>query len=361
MRVRNKKEKVCYIAGIVCICLLFALGCMELERLVKKRDQNKQTESMAVAEPDVQSPLSKVKLVENEEVVGYEDRAFYRFTFEEESVQNTASLVSKLQESCSALQQIYVIPIPPRIIAEEGCKSDKEQYQSFINQLKQAMPKNSILLDISQRMIQHSLEEIFYRTDNTWTSRGAYYGMQVFLEKTGRKSIPLEQYEEYIGNRFKGKVEAQKEIAALKEEGTFQANNLLYYYWLKGLPQQAEIIRFHKVEGEERYKKPLFTPSSINLSSVIEDEYDRAIVEGESLDGKKTDQYLLVINDRAGAWSVPYLKDYYDGIYVINIHEDSFLYRDIESIVEEYRISEVLWVQNAMELGKKGYYKALSF
>lgn len=355
------KKKILEGAAWFLLCMLFAAGCVGLEWRTKQRAQKEQTEAAQKTEEENVNSKSVRKLVENEIAAGYEDRAFYRFTYDKESVERAGAIAWKLQECCSGIEQIYVFPVPGRVIAEEGFEEDKERYQSFLKQLRQELPKNTILLDVSPVLEEHKEEEVFYKTENTWTARGAYYGAKVFLEKTGRKSIPLKEYEEYIGNRFKGKVEDQKEIAAQKEKGAFLADNRLYYYWLKGARQQVKILVRNPQGKEESYKKPLFTPSSINQTSLLDDDYDRAIVEGESVDKKKENKYLLVLNDRAGSWVVPYLKDYYDGIYVVNLQRDSCFYNDVAEIIKEYRITELLWVQNAMELGKKGYDKALEW
>lgn len=355
------KKKILEGAAWLLLCILFVAGCVGLEWMEERRALKEQTPVEPKMEEENTERKSVRKLVENETVAGYEDRAFYRFTYEKESGERVGAMAEKLQECCSGIEQIYVMPVPGRVIAEEGFEEDQERYQSFLEQLKQELPDNSILLDVSPVLKEHKEEEVFYKTENIWTARGAYYGAGVFLEKTGRKSIPLEEYEEYIGNRFKGKVEDQKEIAEQKEKGAFLADNRLYYYWLKGLRQQAKIMVRNPQGKEESYKKPLFTPSSINQTSLLDDDYDRAIVEGESVDKKKEKNYLLVLNDRAGAWVVPYLKDYYDGIYVVNLQRDPYFYKDAAKIIKEYRITELLWVQNAMELGKKGYDKALEF
>ena len=57
---------------------------------------------------------------------------------------------------------------------------------------------------------------------------------------------------------------------------------------------------------------------------------------------------------------VPYLKDYYEGVYVINMREEDELSHDLNEIVKEYHISDVLFAQSAMEMGVPGYSRALN-
>lgn len=347
------------------VCLLFLCGCVIIEWQERVIGQRKQLAVPAegVAEecvPDEEGDLSEVKLLENEEVVVYEDRAFYRFVCEEDNLGNAASYVRKVQESCPGLKQIYVMPVPPRVLIEEGYDADRENYAKYVKRLRQLLPEKGVLLEVSERMEQHKSEEVFYPTENAWTAEGAYYGAQAFLEATEREGVPLEQYEKYEGNEFLGNMELHEEIAAARKQEVSLVNNRLRFYRLRDAPQRVEVIGVGEQGGQEQYKKPLFTPSSINLASVIDSTYARAIVEGESIDGRNTENYLLVICDVVGSWVVPYLKDYYAGVYVINICEDSYLYKDLDDLVEKYGITEALWVQTAAELGKAGYDKAMS-
>lgn len=349
----------------VIACVLLMIGCFFLEWLVKEHEAAEQVSAMTELRkensdgPNEGSDLSGVKRIENEEVVCYEDRAFYRFISKEDHVKNTLDMIKGVLVKCKKLEQVYVMPVPPRVLIEEGYAEDNVAYQNYINDLKQQMPKKSILLDVSDALIQHKDEAVFFRSENAWTCKGAYYGAQVFLNETQRECIPLEQYEEYVGEEFVGNMQFQKDISLLDAEELALMRNPLYYYRLKNAGQRAEVILFDNNGAANTYKKPLFTPSAQNLSSVIDDEYDRAIVDGESVDGRKADKYLLLICDNAGKLLVPYLKDYYAGVYVINIYRDGFLYNDISTLLEEYQITEVLWSQNAMELGQDGYYRAL--
>lgn len=361
------KHKGFRVLIIVIACILLIIGFYGLERMLKEAEPLE-----VAAAPSSQkvynnyglpvgTELSQVKLLENDNVVCYEDRAFYRFHYEEENAENATAIVQGLLECCPNLEQIYVMPVPPRILAEEGYQADAAQYQTYIEKLGYRMPGKCTVLDVSENVAAHKEEYIFYRTEDAWTSRGAYYGAQVFLEETGRAVVPLEQYEEYIGNQFEGSMKFHEDIDALEYEGLFSVNNPLVYYWLKDSPDRVEIILFDDDGKKQGYKKALFTPSSVNLSSIIESDYARAVVEGKSMDGKKLDEYLLLIGDRKGKLLVPYLKDYYAGIIVIKISEDPFLYDDINTLIKEYNIKEVLWAQNSLELAKTGYYRALYY
>lgn len=346
-------------------CVLAIIGCIVLEGLqqedvpVLQAVETDNTQAHHAYGLEEGAQLSKIKLVENDAVVCYEDRAFYRFRVEEEMVTNVSVVATHLLERCPELEQMYIFPVPSCVLTEEGYEADYDSYQDHLESLQRQMSQKVKVLDAAERLMEHKEEYIFFRSEDAWTPRGAYYGAQIFLEETEREAVPLEQYTEDTGQLFVGNMRFHDAIEGLSQAKETAFQNPLYYYRLEQYPQQVEIIQMEADGTKTSYKKPLFTPSSKNLTSILEQQYDRAIVRGQSMDGKKEDKYLMVICDQAGMLLVPYLKDYYAGVYVINIHEDAFLYHDISDLVKAYNITEVVWAQTAMKLGKTGYYRAL--
>lgn len=363
------KHKGLEILTIIIVCILLVSGCLGLEWLIKDKEKqilSEKTHTKPTAQESyngyglpVGTELSQVKLLENDEVVCYEDRAFFRFQYEEDNADNAKAIVRGILERCPMLEQVYVMPVPPRILIEDGYPEDCKNYDSYIKQLNEGKPDKCKVLDVSSNVVAHKDEYVFYRSENAWTARGAYYGAQVFLESTEREIVPLDEYEEYVGRNFVGNMSFQTGIPKFNIGESTPFLNPLYYYQLKDSLQRVEII-LNEGDVLKSYKKPLFTPSTVNLSAVIDSSFVRAIVAGKSMDGNKTEQYLMVICDYSGKWIVPYLKDYYAGIYVINVYKDNYLYQDICDLLVENNITEVMWVQDGQELGKKGYSKALT-
>lgn len=361
------KKRGLHILKILSLSVVLIIGCIGVEQIksVWVRENVVTADKTEADEiSDDKYVLSDVKLFENESVVCYEDRAFYRFTYDSEQTDNTVSIVSNLLSQCNRLK-VYVMPMTPRITVEEGYVADKDSYDRFMESLKEALPEDGVLIDASQELSMHREEGVFFRTECGWNGKGAYYGVKTFLGYTDRECMPLNAYNLYTGSEFKGSIELDRDVEKAVEgaktggEGLYEEVNRIEYYSLPGKKQLATIMRVYDVGTVKTYKKPLFSPSLVNMSSVIDSNYARAIVEGESVDGRNKDNHLLVICDTAGKCVVPFLKDYYDGIYVINIHQDDRFYHDIEQIMDEYNINEVLWIQTAEQYGKKGYFRAL--
>lgn len=173
-----------------------------------------------------------------------------------------------------------------------------------------------------------------------------------------RDCIPLNEYEEYVYNTFLGSLALEEDLRNyIPSDIPYDS---LYYYLLPGTVDDAEVFDIDSIGKKVSYKKPLITSSGTNLGAFIEGGYTRAIVEGESHDKERADEKIMLICDESGKLLAPYLKDYYDGVYVVNIREDYEFIDDIQEIVEEHNISEMVIAQSVIEMGAKGHYRALS-
>lgn len=350
---------------MILMSLGLVAGCIFLEVFLEKKSQKELEEqndtlqgSYVEEETIIGQEWSDKILYEDEELVCYEDRAFSHFLSEEGNIEHTVAIVEGLLENCPALEQVYVLPVPHRVLVEEGYDEDKEAYVNYMEQISKKLPEKGVLVQTLPVLEAHKSEYIFFKTEDAWTARGAYYGMAALCDELGFESIPLEQYYEYMYASFRGGLMLNENLSFTEDLEELKDQN--YYYLLPDAPNMAEVFAENSSGEKLSYKKPIVTSSARNLGAFIDSIYSRAIVEGTPQDAEKEGKYLLIICDNAGQLLVPYLKDYYDGVYVINIRKEDKLYEDLNEIVETYHISEVVFAQSAMEMGSRGYSKAVN-
>lgn len=297
-------------------------------------------------------------IYEDEAYICYEDRIIRRQGCDIQNAGTMSDIIAGLCELCPSIENAYVIPIPHRIVVEAGYEEAKASYEQYMTALAEQLPEKAYLVDTMKALQEHSEEYIFFSTEDAWTARGAYYGMQELCKMMQRDCIPLNEYGEYVYNTFLGSLALEEEIKAyISSDMKYDS---LYYYLLPGTVDDAEVFDIDSIGKKVSYKKPLITNSDTNLGAFIDGGYTRAIVEGESYDKESPDEKILLICDGRGKLLAPYLKDYYDGVYVVNIREDYEFIDDIQEIVEEHNISEMVIAQTVIEMGAKGYYRALS-
>ena len=75
---------------------------------------------------------------------------------------------------------------------------DVNQNEVIRNIYQELEGLNVTCVDVCKTLLEHKEEELFYRTDHHWTSRGAYYGYQSLFNSKKEEIIPISEYEEVV-------------------------------------------------------------------------------------------------------------------------------------------------------------------
>ena len=357
-----KKIKIAVIA--VAFCAVFLVGSILFEVLAKKLVENSEREKETLPHrefTDNQQIHASNKfgeiLYEDEKMICYDDRVVMKYTALQDNSKKVCEKVAGILNECSKLENVYVMPMPNHILINDGMSEGQEAYKQYIESLKEQMPEKGVVVDALANLKSHESEYIYFKTSDFWTARGAYCGMEVLGRAMGLDVIPLNKYWEYTYNSFAGELILYDKIKEIEKTSSFM--DYVYYYLLPGSDNRVEV--YEEEEGELiSYKKPLITPSYRNIGMFIGSGYSKAIVEGESYDGKNNGEYVLMVCDDAGKVLAPYLKDYYDGIYVVSIMRNENFISEINEIVDKYNITDMVYVQSSITMGDAGYSKALN-
>ncbi len=358
------------------LCIVFTAGCIVMQYLVNAWEAVGSTEIRGkVAREDEVSVSADITqlpgetqsasgvqaglLYENDNFVCYEDRIFTRFSYEEDKAERIVLMTEALQQNTGGKANIYVLPIPGRVVIEDGYQADCGEYERFLKKLSEVLSSNATVINPLPKLQQQREEYLFFKTENAWTMRGAYCGVSEFCTQVGMEPIALSAYREMQNTtEFQGSLMLRPELNLINYLD--YEHDSVNYYLLPDSPALVEVQKINKDGTNITCKKPLITVSTRNLSCVVDYGFQRAIVEGEVYHDGKEGEHLLLICDEAGKLMVPFLKDYYDGVYVVNMLEKSGLEQDLEEVFRTYNIKDVLIAQNADEFGNEGYSAALS-
>lgn len=115
----------------------------------------------------------------------------------------------------------------------QGCPSASQQIT--IDYAYEYLKKNKVhIIDISNELLQHKTEPIYYRTDHHWTTLGAYYGYSSIINTMEISPVPLNNYtmktvtDSFYGTAYSGSgftwVEPDS-ISTYVEQGTAKVTN----------------------------------------------------------------------------------------------------------------------------------------
>lgn len=361
-----KKNKTAELFLVLLVLIVMSAGILILQNGMEKL-QNVKQQSVYVPETrDLYNnyglkndqSLSKTKILETQNQVIYTDRIFNINQISEDHISYAADIMKALQKKSG--KDTYIMPIPERAVFESGYENEKEKCSDFIEKLESSFSDPSVVLNPLSELEKHQYEYIYFRTENNWTMRGAFYGAQVIFEELGYNKENLNAYREYVFGTFGGNLllealkkyttdEIKKDIENMEKEP--------FYIYMNGSNPNREELTFENKEGQlQTLKRHMIQMDTSGSPAVIGSDYEHSIVEGK----RERKGNLLLIADTRGKMMISYLSEIFEKVYVSNIYEDADLIQNLDEILEKYNIEYVIWAQDVAEIGNRSYMRALN-
>ena len=208
--------------------------------------------------------------------------------------------------------------------------SVEDQNQLF-GMVRRQLGDSVTWIDTVSVLNKHSNEKIYYKTDEHWTTLGAFYVFQESAESLGITGAAADQFASYaVSGSFNGN------LAALSGVGLGEAEEIDIY--VPALVDDDVIVTY--VNEAER-------TTSLYDSAALETGYqynvflggDRALTDIRTV-STGTDR-LLVVKDSFANCFIPFLTPYYREIVVV---DPAYYSGTIEDIMDAYRITDVLFL-----------------
>ena len=341
-----KKNKTAELFLVLLILAVLSVGIFILQNGMEKL-QNVKQQSVYVPETrdlynnyglKKNQSLSKTRILETQDQVIYTDRIFNINQISEDHISYAADILKALHEN------------------------EKEKYSDFTEKLESSFADPSVVLNPLSELEKHQSEYLYFRTKNSWTMRGAFYGAQVIFGELGYDKENLNAYREYVFGVFDGNLllEASEKYTAdeIKKDITDMERDPFYIY-INGLNPNCEELTFENKEGQKQtLKRQMIQFNSSGNRAVIGTDYEHSIVEGRGKGQRKGN--LLLIADTRGKMMISYLSEVFEKVYVSNIYEDADLIQNLDEILEKYNIEYIVWAQDVAETGNMSHMMALN-
>ncbi len=304
--------------------------------------------------------LSEKVLYESEKYRVYSDRVLKRYLAVRNAGENIAAQVNGIRSGLSKAGfsdiPVTIVAVPVRITCENDSQTDITAYKAHMKQVKNAVSGTAFVCD-PQNSISSLIGEkyVFYRTDESWTLIGAYYGYKELCKELGigakdLDAAPVMNQNDFYGNEY---------MMFSQQEATRQVKNKMtgmtedIFVWLHSDTFLDREIQYDFTEGTE-IRRPVILYSVMGSSSVVGGSFDYALCDGNGSDG------IILIADSAGTMLAPYLCENFGRVCVVNITGYGGFYKDLGRLVRENNIKHIVIAQLADRIGDRAYSKAIN-
>lgn len=234
--------------------------------------------------------------------------------------------------------RVMLVPSASQILTDSlpafASPWDQTEVYSMIEETVKTQEKGKLtdtswLLRPDQVLKSHRDEELYYRTDHHWTTRGAYYGFCLWMESIGMK-VPEENMfqKETVTKDFLGTIHSKLNLSMEKdrvevwipfeEEGEYT----VYY---DGMPKPHHSLYEQKnLTGRDKYT--VFLDGNHALTEIV----------NEKAENRKR---LLLVKDSYAHCFVPFAAPYFERIYMVDLR---YLNQKLSDLMEKEAITDVL-------------------
>jgi len=296
-------------------------------------------------DPQIDFTVKSNSLIEaNDEYYIFEDRILKIFNYTKGKIDREVEGVDILRAYLPLDGDVYYMLVPGSISADkEVSRVVNDRTEKLIRDIYTNLPPNVTPINVYDKLVDTN-DYYFYRTNNTWTSRGAYIGYKAFSDAKGFSVRSLEAYNKRATTTFVGDLHtATGSVLDYKN-----SEDVVESYTINGQHNSQIVTKVSKTNRLDYDRSPLVSTSRGGYSTFMGSRISHSIVKGDAINNKS----LLVISTSTGYALTPFLTTHYENIIYINpIYFEGFM-SDMVAYVEEYNIKDVLILQSVHDLEK---------
>ncbi len=184
-------------------------------------------------------------------------------------------------------------------------------------------------LDVTDGLLSHAGEQLYYRTDHHWTSLGAYYAFLEMAPGLGLENFATEFDVFPVSNNFEGTLSSKSGCHTVADviELYVPKEEVQYYITVDG---QRKATMYDREKLKERDQYAVFLGGNAPRVDVTT--------------GGATGKNLLMFRDSYANCFLQFLLPCYDRIILL---DPRYYYGDADSVVAQESITDVLFLYNA--------------
>ncbi len=193
------------------------------------------------------------------------------------------------------------------------------------------------LIDLREVLEKHKDEYIYYKTDHHWTSLGALYGYQAYMEKLGKTPVYGEDDLKTVSEDFKGTLYSKVLDKSIEEDQVKILDLKDLNYKVKYNFDKEESQSIYKLEELEKKDK---------YAVFLGGNHPELKIESET----GSPENILILKDSFANAFLPFLVGEYKNIHLVDLR---YFKKDLNQYIEENQIEKVLFFYNIQNLANE--------
>lgn len=218
--------------------------------------------------------------------------------------------------------KFMLAPTAPGVMTDKVLEKSPVVDTRYILDYAQNNLPEGTFINVQPRLAEHTDEYIYYRTDHHWTTLGAYYAYEQFMQTIGRQAQPLDSFTFVDVENFLG----------------------THYSKAKNYNVQPDVLSY--IESDAQITINDVTDSIYDYSKLdVRDKYAMflrgnpgyATIKGNG-EGK-----VLIVKDSYANCFVPYLVNDFEQIDVIDLR---YITMGLDRFIQENGYEHILFLYN---------------
>lgn len=202
----------------------------------------------------------------------------------------------------------------------------------LVEKIKAAIDKNIVVTDLIDKFKKHSNEDIYYKTDHHWTSKGAFYAYEEYLNFIGASPLKEEDFIiESVSDEFYG--------TSYRKANFYFGNPDTISKYTSRNPVDLEISYNNNMTQSNDLYNNEFLDKTDKYSYFLGG--DKALMEIKT--SVKNDKTLVVLKDSFANSLIPFLVNNYEEIIILDTR---YFNNSIGQFINEREVDEILLLYN---------------
>ena len=259
----------------------------------------------------------------------------------EQLQRNVNSILRFSEQNASVATYFLLAPTSVDIYREQRPWLAQSYSQlKIINSIKQQLPTNVTFIDIYHKLRQHNDQQLYFRTDHHWTTRGAYFAYVEAARAIGLQPFALNDFDiATVSDNFRGTFYSKVNSIKIKPDYI----EVFFPKW----QADYEVLYDNQYVTNSLYEYD-FLQKTDQYSFFLDGNHSLVKITSNVENGRK----IAIVKDSYAHVFIPFIVNHFEEVHVIDLRfnqsnlGDYLAQHDIEDVLFLYNIDQFMSDRN---------------